>query len=78
LSTFACKSRNGPLRLCLVQTLLLVVCAAPSLLAAQPGGGTQACGGNSTVDASGAASKSLCPQDGACDSKWAILITATV
>jgi hypothetical protein len=38
----------------LVQTLLLVVCAAPSLLAAQAGGGTQACGGNSTVDALGA------------------------
>jgi hypothetical protein len=42
-----------PLRL--VSTLLLVmICAAPLQLEGQADGGTQACGGNSTVDALGA------------------------
>jgi hypothetical protein len=40
---------------CLVPMILLVLlCAAPSLLEAQAGSGLQACGGNSTVDALGA------------------------
>jgi hypothetical protein len=49
------SSRFHSFRLGLVLTLLLVMlCAAPPQLEGQADGGTQACGGNSTVDALGA------------------------
>ena len=48
------SSRFHPPRLRLVPALLLVmVCAAPLQFEGQAGAGTQACGGNSTVDALG-------------------------
>ena len=53
-SIFNRNSRFRPFRFALVPTVLLVVCAAPGLLEAQAASGTQACGGNSTVDALGA------------------------
>jgi hypothetical protein len=52
--TFSSKLSHS-LGLRLVSALLMVmVCAAPLQLEGQAGGGTQACGGNSTVDALGA------------------------
>jgi hypothetical protein len=54
LPRFDRNPRSRLFRLALVQTVLVVVCAAPGLLEAQAASGTQACGGNSTVDILGA------------------------
>jgi hypothetical protein len=54
LSIFSRNSRFRLFRLAVVPTVLLAVCAAPGLVEAQAASGTQACGGNSTVDALGA------------------------
>jgi hypothetical protein len=54
LPRFDRNPRSRLFRLALVQTVLVVVCAAPGLLEAQAASGTQACGGNSTVDVLGA------------------------
>jgi hypothetical protein len=54
LSIFNLNSRCRSLRFALVPSVLLVACAAPRLLEAQAAGGTQTCGGNSTVDVLGA------------------------
>src|ERR1700689_4403563 len=49
------SSRFHSFPLCLLSTLLLVMlCAVPLQLQGQADSGTQACGGNSTVDALGA------------------------
>jgi hypothetical protein len=50
LSSFDRNPRSRLFRLALVQTVLLVVCAAPGLLEAQAASGTQACGGNYKED----------------------------
>lgn len=54
MSVFNRNSRFRPFLLGVFQTMLVLFCAAPGLLEAQAANGTQACGGNSTVDALGA------------------------